>query len=278
MITAEELAKEIRKHHKFWPMMTDEAQARIIIDFIQSRAAGVQGAGSVDTELAMEGLHYFWLSGDEGDRAYVDAIRRLIATPQPPKDAGAVPMPEPEPLGVGNFMKAGAVQSCEITGYTREQMAEYGDAREAAARDDAGRADAVPDVSEDDAAIANEVRAMQGALRNTDKPASYAAALFLACNAAKCNAGTLAVELTGVTDGDAEKGDWTVTVTRSNPSPAHAGAGAEALIREWGSEAANLERAGVNAPYYDKGKASGFRQCADNLRDAVRRLAGGDHA
>lgn len=49
----------------------------------------------------------------------------------------------------------------------------------------------------------------------------------------------------------------------------------QALVSEWNGEAANLERAGVNAPYYDKGKASGFRQCADNLRTALARTEAG---
>ncbi len=45
------------------------------------------------------------------------------------------------------------------------------------------------------------------------------------------------------------------------------------LIGEWDAEAANLERAGVGAPFYDKGKASGFRQCAENLRTALAQSA-----
>ncbi len=53
---------------------------------------------------------------------------------------------------------------------------------------------------------------------------------------------------------------------------------AEALTREWDAEAANLERAGINAPWYDKGAARAFRQCADNLRDNARRLANAQQA
>lgn len=41
------------------------------------------------------------------------------------------------------------------------------------------------------------------------------------------------------------------------------------LINQWNADAANLDRAGVNAPYYDKGAASAFRQCADNLASAI---------
>lgn len=51
------------------------------------------------------------------------------------------------------------------------------------------------------------------------------------------------------------------------------GAGDESarLAALWDSEAAKLERGGVNQPNYDKGLASGLRQCASNLRDSAAR-------
>ena len=141
MITAEELSLAISQTPS-WCTLTATAQARVIIDFIQSRAAGVQGA---DDDALRKALTMFmdakaWIASDSWDgidkngRDLMEqadvAARTALATPQPPKDAGAVPMPEP--VAKRSTTHGGEIL-CEPV-YSAAQLREYGDAREAAAR------------------------------------------------------------------------------------------------------------------------------------------------
>jgi len=199
-LTADELAKEIRKHHKFWPTMTDEAQARVIIDFLQSRASGAQGADGEsarlvslwDSEAAK--LELAGINQPNYDKGLASGLRQCasnlrdsaarqarLATPQPPtrqtcaycavaidgeppKDAGAVPLPE---VVAAVCDKGDGFHSMHIRFFpgdvkigdrlhTRAQLREYGDAREAAAAtipkvllDWLADRDLMPDVEDD---------------------------------------------------------------------------------------------------------------------------------
>ena len=155
MITAEELSLAISQTPS-WCTLTATAQARVIIDFIQSRAAGVQGVINPAAEAIqyhnavgpIDAMYAAFSAMDNNDTALEEWPQRAIdalafagwavvpydlpfailgeagmtgvfetgnpkhgwdwlvaktrigphgppaATPQPPKDAGAVPMPE----------------------------------------------------------------------------------------------------------------------------------------------------------------------------------------
>jgi hypothetical protein len=73
--------------------------------------------------LALEGLDYFYKAGDDGDRVYVDAIRKLLASrPQPAEGEVALPATEHvEEDGAGGT----------VGWYTGMQLVRYGDARAA---------------------------------------------------------------------------------------------------------------------------------------------------
>lgn len=121
MITAEELSRAISQTPN-WCTLTATAQARVIIAFIQSRAAGVQGitAEWVKGYLASD-------TGEENTRAIDDAFGEWaalnpVATPQPPKDAGAVPLPK----------MVGMISDRPICFH--DEVIRYGNARVAAAR------------------------------------------------------------------------------------------------------------------------------------------------
>ena len=135
----------------------------------QSRAAGVQGA-DLTQEAVAEAMKRWpdaqpaiiFMAGAVGALAPITAndiawANTQTATPQPPKDTGAVPMPVMEVLD-----RRAVTPLCDhvVMGYTEAQLIAYGDAREAAACSDAekaeqfrkgweagqaaGRADAVP--------------------------------------------------------------------------------------------------------------------------------------
>lgn len=72
------------------------------------------------------------------DEAEAMLARASLATPQPPKPAGAVPLPEPDVDGTVRHPELHVCYTAPVH-YTKERLIEYGDAREAA-----GRADAVP--------------------------------------------------------------------------------------------------------------------------------------
>lgn len=83
MITAEELAKEIRVHPNWW--YSPEKLVAHLLPFIQSRAARVQGAsdGPLSSRLRPDVECAPWVIEE------VKKLERRLATPQPPKDAGA---------------------------------------------------------------------------------------------------------------------------------------------------------------------------------------------
>lgn len=105
MITAEELAKEIESAGH-WSLPYQLAEQ--LLPFIQSRADGLSYDAVYATAIKVC-----------ADQPMAHEIARRLATPQPPKDAGAVPMPAPKP---SNYPF-----------YDAYEMREYGDAREAAA-------------------------------------------------------------------------------------------------------------------------------------------------
>lgn len=80
-------------------------------------------------------------------------------------------------------------------------------------------ASAVKMVTAEDQSILDGVKAMTNVLRATDKPPSFACALWLVNTAAAVNAGKMTIKLDGVTDGDNEVGDWFVTVSKELPKP-----------------------------------------------------------
>jgi hypothetical protein len=108
----------------------------------------------------------------------------------------------------------------------------------------------------EDTEIANRVRAMQGALKKTDKPLAYACALALANLVADSNADRGRFALEGVTQNGEQRGDWTVLVQAGIAPPTDA----EALIREC----------------VPGGDICDPQQVADNIRDYFGRLSGGE--
>jgi hypothetical protein len=108
----------------------------------------------------------------------------------------------------------------------------------------------------EDTEIANRVRAMQGALKKTDKPLAYACALALANIVADSNAERGRFVLEGVTQDGERRGDWTVLVLAGIVPPADA----EALIREC----------------VPGGDICDPQQVADNIREYFGRLSGGE--
>ncbi len=174
MITAEELAKEIRLWDvgRFFGDTLLMNLSTALLPFIRSRAAGVQGVESdaaLIKELAESAKALgHWSTLRSTDQATIDYwtdrvadLSRRLATPQPPKDAGAVPIPETpiymlavdgshihftdgsgstaeQMIAAVTMNRPGA--KCDVRRlYTEQMMMGYGNAREAAAR-----ADAVP--------------------------------------------------------------------------------------------------------------------------------------
>ena len=139
MITAEELSQDI-SNSEIWRADSVYGMAERLLPFIQSRAAGVQGA-AYDRELIATMLH----EGASVQKFAADAIREQIrllraadnadaagvrTVSRPPKDAGAVPLPIMEVLD-----RRAVTPLCDhvVMGYTEAQLMAYGDAREAAA-------------------------------------------------------------------------------------------------------------------------------------------------
>lgn len=144
-LPVEALAQEITRIDPRIRIGVSEILSEQLIPFIQRHiGAGQQGAG--DSALlrerfldAMESAHGYrprvrdgeLTNGRDADR--YEGFR--LATPQPPKPPGAVPLPEPS-----TFPREPTCGVC--IGYTRDQLIAYGDAREAA-----GLADAVPAIA-----------------------------------------------------------------------------------------------------------------------------------
>lgn len=148
MITAEELATELEQIDPY-NNKTKIGIAIALLPFIQSRAAGGQGVadGSLRKALTMFMDAKTWIASDSWDgidkngRDLMEqadvAARTALATPQLPKDSGAVPMPErysfrTNPPLPGRAIPAADGQWCKVADAIR-----YGEARAAQAYLDA---------------------------------------------------------------------------------------------------------------------------------------------
>lgn len=255
MITAEELAKEIGQNPLFDEASCKSLAARLP-PFIQSRAAGVQGAVDYQTNMDYELQRDAGATHEQALAVAISAAAERLATPQPPKDAGAVPLPK----------IVGMISDRPIC--FQDEVARYGNAREAA-----GRADAVP------YEVANNLMLLvegPGSLRWEDgkgfrlKDTSEWARFYVEVKNAKERAtpqhppaepaARAQVDGCGACgDGCKARGLCRLADESPHPSPAHAGAGD-----------ADAE--------YSRIYAEAIKVCADQpmAHEIARRLAGGE--
>lgn len=131
-LTVEALAKEIESAGN-WAGSFDLAEA--ILPFIQSRAAGVQGVGVIRFDYTDgEGREQSKIiTHDEMRQRYADMRDEAHRTP--PKDAGAVTLPDKYYMDAHGGMFVD--NETEHAHWMRSaDVIRYGDAREAAARDE----------------------------------------------------------------------------------------------------------------------------------------------
>ena len=253
-----------------------------VMEAIQSRAAGVQGAGDMVAQWRTRADELS--ENDPMSRRHAMTLRQCaadlaerLATPQPPKDAGEVPMPELERFAheIVPAEKPYVHMAHDRAGNwcLYRDAIKYGNAREAA-----GRADAVPVCTcpsgdgslrhpcpqhpPTEPAARAQVGDLDSVMRARGLPC-VSDALGYSRNFAYANPA-----LSQTTRDHIEGLCNMLEIAAANPSPAHAGAeDAEALAEEAAIRCgARVDRArGI------------YTLTGEQLRAVARRLAGGDH-
>lgn len=286
MIAAEELAKEIvsAARKSGVAICAPKVFAEALIPFIQSRAAAVQGADellrsenpdrkdfTVDEALRI---------ADQNDAAYkhvpsvsrtLAAEVRRLATPQPPKDAGAIP-PTREDMDTPYFNRMREADTAELIAANKREAAARAQVAVGKWADDDFYARHPLPVLHDDPATNAEIliQALCDRLDTARRALADAAAMQVVqptLSQIKANA-AWAMNETDPRRLLPRSASYTLVEAqeKSDPSPAHA----EALAREVGSYQSEITGPG--------GRCERFTFTRAQFAEFTRRLAGGGHA